>query len=92
MYLVHQKKAMDGKWEVAWTWLPYFIAADRGLHDEVDAAMTDEFKGTMLEDEQNAVLKMHNRVIELILRKYNMPGLRAYLESIIHLHPEEEPT
>lgn len=94
MYLVHEKKDRTGKWEVAWTWLPYFLASDKNLHKYVGQKMTELFKGQTVEDDQaqknQLLMQMHNEVIRLILSKYPMPGLRQYLESTIHLDPEEE--
>jgi len=95
MYLVHEQKHMDGKWEIAWMWLPHFLALDQELHRRVGRKMTEEFKGTPMEKEgetREAMLKrMHDRVIYLILEKYQMPGLKKYLEAVIHLQPSEEP-
>jgi len=92
MYLVHPKKEKDGKWEVAWMWLPHFLAQDQNLHRHVAEGMTTRFAGQVLEDDRvqkNQVLaEMHNEVIRLILEKYPIPGLRTYLESTIHLDPE----
>jgi len=94
MFLVHENKSRSGKWEVAWMWLPHFLAADSSLHRYVGKSMTEAFKGETLEDnpaQANAMLlRMHSKVLELILEKYPIPGLRQYLESIIHLQPEEE--
>jgi len=94
MYLIHEKKAQDGRWEVAWMWLPHFLAADLELHKFVDQEMTKAFKGTMLEGEEpsmNQLLEqMHQQVINLILKKYPIPGLREFLEGYSHLRPDEE--
>lgn len=90
MYLVHQKKAKDGKWEVAWMWLPHFLAQDRSLHQYVAERMTESFKGQMVEEDEALVILMHNEVIRLIMEKYPIPGLRPYLEATIHLDPETQ--
>jgi hypothetical protein len=94
MYLVHEKQVGHGKWDVAWTWLPFFLASDSSLHKQVGHRMTEEFKGQQVEEDpvqKNALLlRMHNKVLELILEKYPIPGLRQYLEAVIHLQPVEE--
>ena len=99
MYLVHEKKHQDGRWEVAWMWLPHFLAADTELHKYVDQRMTEAFKGTMLEGDVLSMYppsmtpileQMHRRVIELILEKYPIPGLKEFLDGYAHLHPDEE--
>lgn len=95
MYLVHEKKDRGGKWEIAWTWLPYFLASDKNLHKYVGQKMTEAFKGQTLEDDpaqkNQFQMQMHQEVIRLILSKYPIPGLRQYLEATIHLDPEEAP-
>lgn len=101
MYLVHEKKEHSGKWEVAWMWLPQFLAMDAKLHKTVDQKMTQEFKGVFLEvgvnpsaehmvqEMHSLVMRMHNRVIDLILEEYPMPGLRGILEAYTSLEPGE---
>ncbi len=101
MYLVHEKKHRDGKWEVAWMWMPHFLAADKELHKRVDQKMTETFKGTMLEGDamsmyppsMTPILEMMNRkVIELVLEKYPISGLKELLEAYAHLQPDKELT
>lgn len=87
MYLVHQKKAKDGKWEVAWMWLPHFLAQDQSLHLYVEKKMTETFKGRIVEG-STLVIQMHEEVIRLIMEKYPIHGLRLYLGATIHLDPE----
>ena len=92
MFLAHQKKDKSGTWEVAWMWLPHFLAVDMELHKHVGQKMTSLFKGESFEGQPPTVLlqRMHEQVIKLILERYPVPGLCRYLESSIHLHPEEQ--
>ena len=99
MYLVHEKKHQDGKWEVAWMWLPHFLAADRELHKYVDKQMTEKFRGSMLQGDvysqyppsmRPLLQEMHDAVIVLILERYPIPGLRRFLEGYIAIRPDEE--
>ena len=91
MLLVHQKKEDNGRWEVATTWLPFFLAADQGLLREIDKVMTKEFKGTTWVPEQSeSILRtMHDRVVELILKKYPILGLREHLQTLAEIDPEK---
>ena len=95
MWLVHEDKAKDGRWQVAWMWLPHFLASDQSLHRYVADKMTEEFKGTMFEDDISAertvsILKpMHDRVVGLILERYPIRGLKEYLNAIQSVSPEE---
>ena len=99
MYLVHEDRVKGGRWQVAWTWLPFFLASDGELHKWVAEKMTKEFKGTTLEGDVHSMyppsmipilVRMHNKVIALILEKYPIPGLQQYLESVMNVQPEEE--
>ena len=66
MFWVHERKQGYGKWEVAWTWMPFFLAADKELIKYVDQKMTEAFKGT---DSENGVteFQMHEKVIDLVM-------------------------
>ena len=76
MYLVHQKK--NGRnYEVAWMWLPHFLAADLALVKSVDKALTEEFKG-----KETHPVEVHEAVLDLIEKKYPIAGLRTYLQAI----------
>lgn len=92
MQLVHQKKGFNGKWEVAWMWLPHFLAADQELHKFVDQSMTKFFKGEMVEDDDvpKLVERMHQKVISLICEKHPIPGIRRFLEGYVYLRPGEK--
>lgn len=99
MQLVHEKKDKSKTWEVAWTWLPYFLSADKDLHRFVDQKMTEEFSGIALcgtldgppETRESFITKMHLRVVDLILEKHPIPGLRRLLDAYVYVRPEEAP-
>ena len=81
MYLVHQKK--NGRnWEVAWTWLPHFLAADIALVKSVDKKLTEKFEGKEIHP-----VAVHAMVLELIEEKYPIPGLRLYLQGVESVQP-----
>lgn len=98
--MIYEDKVKKGRWQVAWTWLPFFLSSNRDLHKFVAQKMTEEFRGSTVEGDVMSMYppsmtpllqKMHDRVISLILEKHPIPGLRQYLEAIIHVHPEEDP-
>jgi hypothetical protein len=81
VYLVHQKK--NGRnYEVAWMWLPHFLAADVALVKSVDKALTEEFAGKEIHP-----VAVHEKVLDLIEKKYPIPGLRTYLQAIETVQP-----
>jgi hypothetical protein len=84
MLLVQEIKGRTGKWEVAWTWLPYFLASDRDLIRKVDKEMTKELRTAIRLDlpEEELMLRMHNKVLDLVVATYPLPGLREYLEGL----------
>lgn len=84
MLLVHEIKGRRGKWEVAWTWMPYFLASDRDLIRKVDKEMTKEVRTALRLDlpEDDLLLRMHNKVIDLVVAAYPVQGLRLYLEGL----------
>jgi len=91
MLLVHKKKGFTGKWEVAWTWLPYFLASDRDLHKEVDQKMTVGFKGMSADPIEPLLTSMNERVKEIILARHPIAGLKVLLDAYGSITLEEEP-
>jgi len=87
--LVHEIKGRPGKWEVAWTWVPYFLASDRDLIRRVDKEMTKEVRTAVRLDlpEEDLLLRMHNKVIDIVVGAYPIPGLRLYLEGLREVDP-----
>ena len=85
MLLVFSHRDKPGVWEVAWTWLPFFLAADHDLVKSVDKSLNDEFFGSKSEVPEDILAlesKMHEKVISLIIKKYPIPGLDQYIRAI----------
>jgi hypothetical protein len=81
-----------GVWEVCWTWLPFFLADNHNLHQEVDAEMVRRFSGRRFFEGDDAIVKeMSSTVIDIISEKMPMPGLREALLAIEAIHPELPP-
>lgn len=89
MLVVHEKRKKPGKLEVAWTWFPFFIAADSDLIESVDTRMTEMFSGQDLRchDVGALMLRMHNEVLDMVCARYQFKGLRKYLEAICEVDP-----
>jgi hypothetical protein len=88
MFLVHPRKDRPGKWEVAWMWLPHFLAADQALHKYIDEEMTKAFKGEQVVN-TDLFDRMNGKVVDLIVEKYPIQGMRRFLVGYVHLTPEE---
>ncbi len=82
--MVLENKDKPGVWQVAWTWMPYFLAADTELVKYVDQEMTELFA-----DRSPTAAEMHEAVVALIEEKYPIKGLRPWLQEIIRVQPEE---
>ena len=93
MLLVHPKKGRPGTFEVAWTWVPFFIAADSGLIESVDEEMKTRFGGRemLAYGVVELMLEMHEAIIDMVCEKYPIKGLRQYLEAICEVSPEKAP-
>jgi len=96
MFLAHERKDKGGTWEIAWMWLPHFLATDAELHKFVGNKMTELYRGETWDSTPEALnhllRNMHDDIIRLIMEKYPIPGLRQYLEAVIYLQPEAEAT
>jgi hypothetical protein len=79
--------------EVAWTWVPFFIADDRELIKSADTELRELFSGKEFlatsQSEDELMLRMHEAVIDMVCEKYPMKGLRQYLEAICEVSPEQ---
>jgi hypothetical protein len=71
-------------------WLPHFLAADLELHKFVDQGMTEAFRGLEVDEENPARMleRMDQKLIDLILEKHPLPGLRRFLDGYAWIHPE----
>jgi hypothetical protein len=70
---------VEGRLEIRWTWLPYWLAAGPALHNELDALLRDivVLNGMPVTDE--SLDHIDQLIIRLIMRRFNIPGLDAYL-------------
>lgn len=80
MKLVHEKKDSPGNLEVAWTWFPYFIAADTQLIRDVDKMLTGKYRARELSEE--LLHSMGVDVIEAVCAKYGLPGLGDWIRGM----------
>jgi len=89
MLLVHEVKDRPGKWEVAWTWMPFFLASDGELIKRVDKSMTKALRGAarMKTTGEELHRLLHSKVLDLVAEAYPLQGLRQYLEGIEGVEP-----
>jgi len=85
MLLVHERKDRPGTWEVAWTWMPFFLAADTKLVRDLDEHLGKKFR---LQDTTRGVQhEMHKAVVDFIEERYPIKGLAVFLEGIRVVEP-----
>lgn len=78
--LIHQKKDKPGVYEVAWTWMPYFLAADRELHRAVDQELTRLYQG-----DSPGLRFVNQTVIRLCCERYPYQGLQEALQALVEV-------
>lgn len=78
--LVHPKKSNPLVWEVAWTWMPYFLAADQELHRQVDQELTRLYKG-----DSPAPELVSRTVIRMCCERYPYQGLQEALLALVEV-------
>ena len=69
-----------GKLELNYMWLPTFIGMDNRMKQLLEKQLSPELVGKPLTDE--TLDFAHQRVVEFILEKYNLEGLRDYLDAL----------
>jgi hypothetical protein len=80
MLLVHQRKANPRVLEVAWTWVPFWLAADKNLIAKIDQELTKQFKGQ--EMTPDLLVELDKMVKSKILEAYKIQGLDKVLEAL----------
>jgi hypothetical protein len=66
--------------ELTWTWLPTFIGMHTAMKKEIEAKVSPLLVGKGATDE--VLDAAHDKVIEIICEKFQLPGLKDYLEAI----------
>jgi hypothetical protein len=81
MRLIQQDKHNANTLEVVWMWLPTFIGQNTHVLGELDHALAARFP-TPLEIGPEKLDEIHGYVIDYLCEKFNIPGLRQYLEAV----------
>jgi hypothetical protein len=90
-HLVSKKQdaKKSGVYEVAWTWMPFFLANNVELHKHVDLELQARFVDYRYFEGDNSVFdKMSAAVVDIIVAKVPMVGLREALTALIAVNPE----
>ena len=66
--------------ELTWMWLPTFIGMSTAMKKEIESRVAPLLVGKPATDD--VLGAAHDRVIEIICEKYQLPGLKDYLEAV----------
>lgn len=69
-----------GVFELTWTWLPTFIGMNTAMKKEIETEVAPLITGKHATDD--VLEAAHDKIIEIICRKFQRPGLKDYLEAI----------
>lgn len=70
----------QGTIELNYMWLPTFLGQNTELKKELEATLRPEVVGLAVTEQ--LLDHIHRRVIDIICKKYPLPGLRDYLDGI----------
>lgn len=95
--LVARKKTRESEmgsprvtYEVRAMYLPFFLAADQNLLLHLDQRLREKFQGErMFEGDTSIEDKMDGWMIDAVIEKYPILGLREVLEAIANMKPEQ---
>jgi hypothetical protein len=86
MRLVFEDKKKKGRIIIAWPWIPFFIGDNRPLVEKVKEDLSSMYADKPLDDK--LLDEMHHSVIDSIVSRLPMKGLRQYLEAVAEVDPE----
>jgi hypothetical protein len=76
---------VDGRLEMRWTWLPFWLAAGPALHDELEVMIRDIVVLNGLPVTDDSLDRIHDLVVRLIARRFRIGGLGEYLAAVRHV-------
>lgn len=77
----------EGRLELRWTWLPYWMAAGPSLHTEIETTMRDVVIINGMPPTDDSLERIEKFVLRLIHRRFKITGLTDYLRCL-HLVQE----
>lgn len=83
MRFVFEKPSEPGTLDIAWTWMPFFVAIDHDLQRSAVSSLNNELVGRELD--QEVLAYANRRLIELVCERHPMPGFGRWLADIEHV-------
>lgn len=75
----------EGRLEVRWTWLPYWLAAGPALSRDVERLMNDVVIMNGMPPTEESLGRISTFVVNTIVQRFPIPGLREYIDGIRHV-------
>lgn len=72
----------EGRLELRWTWLPYWLAAGPALHTEIETTMRDVVIINGMPPTDGSLERIEQFVLRLIDRRFKIVGLTEYLAGL----------
>lgn len=79
----------EGRLELRWTWLPYWIAVGPALKIEIETLLHDAVILNGLPPTVESLESISRFVCQQLARRFAIPGLEAYLSAIAHVQEPE---
>lgn len=71
-----------GVLRISWTWLPLWLALNPGLQEAIGERLRDAALLSCVVVGDGDLAAMHDWVRDQICTKFNIPGLREYLDAL----------
>lgn len=79
-------EVVDGAFELRWTWLPYWLATNGKLKQELETELKAAVASKEITDHPAHLAHLHNLVCKLIQSRFpQMEGLETALMSLKHV-------
>lgn len=75
----------QGKLELRYTWLPWWLAAGPALQSEIETLMRDVVVMNGMPPNDESLERIERFVIRLIGKRFPIPGLTTYLRGLQHV-------
>jgi hypothetical protein len=78
----------NGRMELRWTWLPYWLAAGPTLHSELERLIRDVVIINGMPPTEDSLVRIEAFIIKAIERRFKIAGLAQYLQALRYVREE----
>ena len=84
MLLAFMSPDKPGRCIIAWEWAPNFITKDALWLRSLEGELADKYQGV----EGVSMEDIHDTLVDLVVERFPMKGLREYLQAMKQVEPE----